>query len=347
MQVTFAVNPTASGTTTPSGTQPFTLGTPTSISAQPSTNYVFSSWTSSDGITFANPNSASTTATANQAGAGTITANFIPSTSNKLVMTQGTGESMLVGEPSGQIRIQRQTSSGSAITSGSTTVSLDATAGTFYSDQYCAAAITSITINSGSSYANVYYKAAAAGSPTLTASASNYASVSTTFTISNPEATTELPATTGFDGQQWDQGWNYWTNPPWNVYTGTYHSAPDCVRSVQSNQGAFSSSPQDATGAKYVTVTFQFMINQYVQPSNFQIRYGVTVTSNYNSVNWINLGVNLGDTSKYSANEWHQYTVVIPNNPAFTSNFRFQFISQGMSSAAAIYIDDVTITMVK
>jgi hypothetical protein len=347
-QVQFVLGAGGASITPSAGTHTYAAGSSVAITATASSGYQFAGWSSTGSITFDSASTASTNAHINSDG--TVTATFTSTgnpQSDQLVFTQGTGQSLLTGEPSAQIRVQRQTSSGSAITTGVTSVSLTATAGTFYSDQYCSSAITSIPINSGTSDATVYYKAATSGSPMLTASATNYASASTTFTISSPEETTEMPATTDFDGPRWDEGWNYWTNPPWNVYSGVYHSAPDCVRSVQSNQGAFSSSPQDATGAEYVVVTFQFRINQYVQPSNFQLRYGVTVTSNYNSVNWINLGVNLGDTSVYSANEWHQYTVVIPNDPAFTTHFRFQFLSQGMSSAAAIYIDDVTMTMVK
>jgi PKD repeat protein len=265
----------------------------------------------------------------------------------KLVLSMGSTQTLIVGQPSSQIRIQRQTSSGTQIASGDTLVTLTATSGAFYSDAYCTAQISSRTISNGQSYVDVYYKASVSGTPTLTASATNYAPASTVFTINNPVSTTDLPASTHFDGQPWDQGWNYWTNPPWGVYTSTYFSAPNSVRSVQSNQGAFSSSPQDATGAKYITVTFEFMINQYVDPTDFQVRYGVTVTNNYNDVDWHNLGVNLGDTSVYAPNVWHQFTVTIPNSPTFTTNFRFQFLSQTLSSSEAIYVDNVQITMYK
>ncbi len=346
-QVTFAVNPASSGSTNPTvGTHTYNIGSTVPITATANTNYQFSSWTFSGSIQITSLTSVSTNAQIN--GAGTITANFIQSSSNKLVFSAivPSNQILITGQPA-TITVQRQNSAGQAITNNQLTITLSATSGTLYYDQYCTNPITSITISSGSSTATFYYQVSTAGPATLTASATNYASVSTTFTINNPSSTTTMPATTHFDGQPWDQGWNYWSNPPWNVYTSTYFSAPNSVRSVQSNQGAFSCSPQDATGAKYVTVTFEFMINQYVDPADFQLRYGVTVTSNYDNVDWHNLGVNLGDTSVYSPNVWHQYTVTIPNSPVFTTNFRFQFLSQSMSPTAAIYVDNVQITMYK
>ena len=79
-QLSFAVNPSGGGTTTPPTATWADSGTTTfSISATPNAGYTFDHWSSSTGsITFANENSASTTATIN--GAGTITANFIGDT---------------------------------------------------------------------------------------------------------------------------------------------------------------------------------------------------------------------------------------------------------------------------
>jgi len=74
--VTFAVSPLGAGRTSPSGSGQWENAGPLPLSATRNLNYVFSSWSSSTGaITFANPKSASTTATIS--GAGTITANFV------------------------------------------------------------------------------------------------------------------------------------------------------------------------------------------------------------------------------------------------------------------------------
>jgi hypothetical protein len=73
-QVTFAVSPSGSGTTNPSGTNVWENQGSLSISASANSGYYFSSWSATTGITITSPTSASTTATIN--AAGTITATF-------------------------------------------------------------------------------------------------------------------------------------------------------------------------------------------------------------------------------------------------------------------------------
>jgi hypothetical protein len=81
-QVSFAVSPSGSGTTMPSGTNVWEDAGVISILASANSGYAFSSWSATGSITIANPSSASTTATIN--GPGTITANFVISTTIKL-----------------------------------------------------------------------------------------------------------------------------------------------------------------------------------------------------------------------------------------------------------------------
>jgi hypothetical protein len=73
-QVTFVT--TGTGTTSPSGTSVWENAGSLSISATAGTNYHFSSWTATTGITITSSTSASTTATIG--ASGTITANFNP-----------------------------------------------------------------------------------------------------------------------------------------------------------------------------------------------------------------------------------------------------------------------------
>ena len=74
-QITFAVTPSGSGSTAPSGSSVWENAGSLLISANANSGYKFSSWSSSSGsITFANPNAASTTATIG--ASGTITAQF-------------------------------------------------------------------------------------------------------------------------------------------------------------------------------------------------------------------------------------------------------------------------------
>jgi len=75
-QISFAVAPSNSGTTSPSGTNVWIDLGSLSINATPALNNQFSQWSSSTGsITFTNSSSNMTTATVN--GPGTITANFV------------------------------------------------------------------------------------------------------------------------------------------------------------------------------------------------------------------------------------------------------------------------------
>ena len=78
--VVFEVNPDGAGSTTPSGSVSYAVGSSISISASANSGYVFSGWSVSDAsaIALAGPSLASTTATVNDFG--TVTANFGPTT---------------------------------------------------------------------------------------------------------------------------------------------------------------------------------------------------------------------------------------------------------------------------
>ncbi|MCL5876376.1 MAG: hypothetical protein M1540_01010 [Candidatus Bathyarchaeota archaeon] len=250
------------------------------------------------------------------------------------------------------------TSGNMPIQSGQWIVTLSATSGTLYSDQYCTQPITgAITLNSGAS-TSFYYIATATGTPTITAQATpNYAPVSTTFTINNPTSITPLSSSTGFDdASNWALGWDTWANPPWTGTTDSTHvvSAPRSATSVRSNQGAFSSNPMDATGAKYITVSFEYMVYQ-TSSSDFQIRYSGTTATEYMSDMWTILGANgatlgsaTGGTSAYTpGGTRHQYTATITDPAAFTTYFRLSFMSQDFDSRSQVWVDNVVITIYK
>jgi hypothetical protein len=348
--VNFVVSPADSGTTNPTvGTHTYNIGSTVPITATAGNGYTFSSWThSGSDIVIANPNSASTNAQIN--GAGTITANFISTTGYKLVFTAGTTQTLSVYEPSARITVQRQDSAGNQYApSSSLTVTLTTTTSTgkFYSDSACTQEITTsapLRISSRQSSQDFYYRDSSTGTPTITASASSYQPVSTTFKVT--AATPEIGLTTGFDGTPWDSEWRSWPNPPWSQDTTQYYSASSSATSISSNQGAFSSNKVDATGAAYITVSFYFRITG-TDPTDFQIRWGATRTDTYNSITWHNLGVNLGDRNVYTANTWHYYSIDITDTSAFTDYFRFQFVSQSLSSNAQVWVDNVQIVVNK
>ncbi len=340
-QVTFGVSPSGSGTVSPSGTNSYSAGSSVPIVATPNSGYTFSSWTFTGSIQITNPNSASTNAVIN--GAGTITANFITSSTNKLAFsTINPANRVLISGQPAQLAVQRQTSSGSPTTNGgSITVNLGATVGNFYSDPACTIQITNIGISNGQSTSSTFYfKASTAGPSTITASATNYQPISTTFTVNAASQTTILSS--NFDGTNWAEGWSFWSNPPWGSTTQEFLSSPRSIYSNSGNQGPFSCDKINAQGATYVTVDFDFKL-QSTEASDFQLRYSGTRSDNYDSVVWSVASNTLGDRSQYSAS-WNHVTLTITATSAFTDYFRIQFLSS-LNSGEAVYVDNVVIAI--
>ncbi len=104
----------------------------------------------------------------------------------QLKFTAGTSQSLFVNQVSSIITVTQEDSSGLAVNAvNALTVNLTTTSatGTFYNNAAgTGTAITSITITSGSSSVNFYYKDSA-GLPTITASSTGLTSATTTFTI--------------------------------------------------------------------------------------------------------------------------------------------------------------------
>jgi hypothetical protein len=107
----------------------------------------------------------------------------------KLGFTAGTSQTLTAGTVSSVITVQRLDQYSNPTTTGSTIVSLTTTSpgGKFYSNSGGTTQITSVTISTGSSSANFYYKDTAVGTPTLTASSTDLTSATTQF-ILNPGA---------------------------------------------------------------------------------------------------------------------------------------------------------------
>jgi hypothetical protein len=124
--------------------------------------------------------------------------------------------------------------------------------------------------------------------------------------------------------------------------TTTYLSAPRAVYSDSSNQGPFSSDRMNAQNALYATVTFDFKLQGNTQTTDFQLRYSGDRTNTFENVQWHTAASNLGDTTAYAA-DWNHVTVNIYDTSAFTDYFRMQFLSQGLSSGQAVYVDNVQV----
>jgi hypothetical protein len=103
---------------------------------------------------------------------------------SQLAYTAGTSQSINTGVVSSVVTVQVQDSNGNPVTTGATVnLSSSSGGGTFYSDSGGNNQITSVVISSGQSTGNFYYKDTAAGTPTLTASATGLTSAQTQFTI--------------------------------------------------------------------------------------------------------------------------------------------------------------------
>jgi flagellin-like protein len=177
-QVSFAVNPASSGATTPSATTPYTLGSSIQITCKAGSGYALSYWSSDSTITISNDQSAVTVATIN--GDGTIIANFVSASSPRLSVSGGASQTVLLGQISGAITIQRLQDS-----SGSITVNLASSSktGTFYQDSSGTTPIKSIPIASQGGSATIYYGDSTVGTAQLTFSATGYSPANTAFTI--------------------------------------------------------------------------------------------------------------------------------------------------------------------
>jgi nitrous oxidase accessory protein len=126
-------------------------------------------------------------------GNGTIY-DYYPYSSNYQATVQyiaGTNQTLAANQPSAPITIAAQDAFGN-VTSGITlNLVSNSTTGRFYSDPACTNQITTLTTPLGSSTGTFYYKDTAAGTPLISASASDSTVASTQFTINPHSSTTD------------------------------------------------------------------------------------------------------------------------------------------------------------
>ncbi len=127
------------------------------------------------------------------ATSNSITVN--PAAAAKLVYTVGAGQSLVVGQVSTQITVQRQDQYGNPTTSGEIQVNLatNSVGGGFYSNSGGTTSINHVHIYDGASTtSSFYYKDMSAGTPTLTASSGSLTPATTQFTIQLPKANPDI-----------------------------------------------------------------------------------------------------------------------------------------------------------
>ncbi len=342
--VTYTVNNPAYGTINPSGTINYGYGDKVTITATPKTGYVFTSWTHSGDINIVDTSATQTTATI--LGDGTITANFQAQPTDKLVFTEGTNQYIELNRASTKITVQRQTSSGTPITTGTTTLNLASTSsgGKFYKDSACTQQITEtspLTITSDK--VSFYYKDSSTGTPTITVSATHFASVQTTFNINT--------RSTGFDGDNWLYGFTVGSQPPWYVATGEGVDGTNCAKSdpYGINSGAFTANSLDTSHANTITISFMYKTENTNEADDFQIFYSVKTNPNLNqdSPDFTPIAFSISANSG-----WQTYTHTFTkaaNPDMFDPTFWFRFqtdLEFGLGGAVeSVWVDNVVISV--
>lgn len=287
-------------------------------------------------------------------GDGTITGNFISSSGNKLYFfPAGTSQFLARNVGSAVITVQRQTSSGSAITAGPTNVYLTTTSsgGKFYSNSACTTEITTyLTINNGVSTANFYYKDSNTGTPTITATATNFASVQTTFNVNMLYS--------NFDGSNWLSGWTPGTQPPWyqsavgEGVDGTQAAKSDSTNFLGGNDGPFTADVIDTSIGNTITITFTYKVQDTDNANDLRIAWSNAANPNLNPnsqdfhyVASIGLPGNSG---------WNSYTLTFTraaNPEVFATHFWFRFESNlhthlGSGLVESVWVDNAMISVI-
>jgi VCBS repeat-containing protein len=129
----------------------------------------------------------------------TVTVNDVVVSTPKLVFTTA-ARTTTVGTSTALITVQRQNAAGAATTSGSLAVNLTTTGPGGFRNSADTAAITSVTIPSGSSTVSFRYRSTSSGTPTITAAKAGYASASQVVTIGKPKLVFTTAARSAFAG---------------------------------------------------------------------------------------------------------------------------------------------------
>ena len=126
------------------------------------------------------------------ATSGTTNVNLASGAATKLVFTTSP-QTVVTGQLTSTITVERRDAANNPVTSGSTTVNLasTSTAGVFR-DTGNTTTITSVSISSGSSNASFLYRDGNAGTPTLTASSTSLTSATQSVTVSKAATTTAV-----------------------------------------------------------------------------------------------------------------------------------------------------------
>ena len=263
------------------------------------------------------------TLTVSSAGYASDTTTFtIAPAASKLAFIGGAGQTLVSGQISSLITIQRQDANSNPTTAGgSVRVNLQTSSisGIFYSDAAETTQITYVTIDSGSSTApSFYYRdLVTSGTSILTASATGLTSATTQFTI-----TSSAILNVGFEGN--------WMQSSWYRSNDYAHTGSWSMKSSDGKEGDLTSNNLNAVGATSITVDFWYRLDNTQSSSLVLNLYD---GSSYHFI--ANLGGGTYGT-------WLHYTYTTTDTQYFKSNFRVQFFST-LNSGQNVWVDDVQI----
>jgi hypothetical protein len=205
-----------------------------------------------------------------------------------------------------------------------------------------------LTISSSSSSISFYYKDSTTGTPTITASATNFASVQTTFSINL--------CYSNFDGSNWLTGWTTGSQPPWyqspvgEGVGGTSAAKSDSTNYLGGNDGPFTCSVLDTSIGNTITVTFNYKVQNTDNANDLKIAWSNAANPNLiqNSPDFHYIA-NIGLPGNSG---WNSYTLTLTkaaNPDAFTTHFWFRFESslqthQGSGLVESVWVDNAMIS---
>jgi len=192
----------------------------------------------------------------------------------------------------------------------------------------------------------------------------------TSYTFINVQANHVITARSANDGSikvsfdnpdDWDDGWDYWGNPPWRWDTSRYRSPPGSATSDQRDDGYFSSDPIDTSGAKAIYISFWYMVRYTNNVNDLRLYYSGLSDADPGSLNgWKQvLAPNFAIGRPTSDLTWYYISFTIARDStipsdfvdasAFSTTFRLRFYSVLLTNGGLleqVWVDDVYITLI-
>ena len=191
---------------------------------------------------------------------------------------------------------------------------------------------------------------------TTTTGTTTTSSVTTTTSTSTSYTQTYSSLIANFDNpNDWDDGFDYWGNPPWRKATDQYHSGSASVTCDWQDDGYFSSDPIDTSQANEIHISFWYMVRNTDSQNDLRLYYsGSSDASPSSLTNWKQVPApNSAIGRPASDMTWYYISFTISRNAdasAFSSTFRFRFNSvlnyRSGGIVEQVWVDDINISLV-